>query len=259
MAINVAEYISQLAQTAGLDEADKAVLLKAAGNEKFAKGLEADVLRQADYSRNMDQLAVDKKKSADYYAELLQWNAAKKAEYDELLASGRSPAAAAAVTGFTAEEAKKLLTEENAKRDANMIGLFKTGLKLQGQHMTEFREPLDIDGVVKLAQDKSLSFEQAYNEMIGPRRTAMSAESLKTQLDARYAEGARDALSKHHIPTNATPPEYRVLLDRDPQKQVGAGEYVLNSGVKTPEMERQLKENFAAAWNTAQGTTSSTT
>lgn len=260
MAINVAEYISQLAQTAGLDEADKAVLLKAAGNEKFAKGLEADVLRQADYSRNMDALDKQKTASSDYYKKLLLWETEQKKAYeDAIAAAGGHQVVQSVATGFTAEEAKKLLTEENAKRDANMIGLFKTGLKLQGQHMTEFREPLDIDGVVKLAQDKSLSFEQAYNEMIGPRRTAMSAESLKAQLVAAREEGARDALSKHHIPTNATPPEYHPIFDRDPKKQVGADDYVANSGVKTPGMERQLKENFATAWNTAQGTTSSTT
>ena len=140
-----------------------------------------------------------------------------------------------------------------------MIGLFKTGLKLSSQHLTEFREPLDIDGVVKLAQDKNLSFEQAYSEMVAPRRSAVSAESLKAQIDAARAEGARDALSKHHIPTDAQPREYHPIFDRDPKQQVGADDYVPNSGRLSQSAERTLKENFAESWNNAQSATSSTT
>lgn len=259
MALDVGDYLTQLAQTAGLADEDKAGLLKAAGNEKFAKALEGDVLRQSEFSRNMDKLKADEKKSADYYAQLLQWNADKKAEYDALMAAGSTHRDAAAASGFTAEEAKKLLAEENIKRDVNMLGLFKTGLKLAGQHLAEFKEPLDVDGVVKLATEKNLSFDQAYNELIAPRRSTISAESLKAQLAAAREEGAKDALSKHHIPTDAKPKDYHPIFDRDPKKQVGADDYVPNSGRLSPGSERSLKENFADAWNNAASASSSTT
>src|ERR1035441_4457795 len=83
MALDTKQYIEQLAQAAGLSDEEKAEILKVTSNEKFAKALGDDVLRQQDYSRNMDALKADQTKTATYYQSLVTW----KAEQDQILAA----------------------------------------------------------------------------------------------------------------------------------------------------------------------------
>lgn len=258
MAIDTKQYLDELLAEAGVaaDDPKRQVIAEVFGNEKVSKKWSADVMRQSDYSRAQDALSAEKKKTADYYASLLQWGTDKDAELkarEAALSSTVQPGA------FDIAATEKKWEERLQKTEGQFLSLLETGMSLASRHVAEFKEPLDTAALKKIAQEKNLSLTQAYDEMVAPRRAETSAATFKAQLVAAREEGARDALSKHHIPTNATPPEYHPIFDRDPKKQVGADDYVANSGVKTPGMERQLKENFAAAWNTAQGTTSSTT
>lgn len=265
------EYLEQLAQTAGLSQEERDNILKVAtANEKFAKGLEEGVLNRSDYSRNMDELRKKQTETQTYYASLLETtnknqqvvneHAAMvqryKAQYGDLDESGERKVIPTDNGNFIS---KKEYEEELKRRDANYIGLLEVGLDIVGKHMYEFKEPLNIAALKKEAIEKNLSLQQAYDQMVMPRRTEAQAAALKTQLDAARAEGARDFASKHKLPIDSAPREYHVIHDRDPKQQVGVEDYVPGSGQLSPAATRKLRENFADTWNSAQeaGTSSS--
>src|SRR5882724_866075 len=90
MAVDIKQYIDQLAQTAGLSQEEKDNLLKVAANEKFSKGLEENILLRSDYSKNMDALKADKaakdKEISDYYQAELVRTANNKKNFDQYAA-----------------------------------------------------------------------------------------------------------------------------------------------------------------------------
>src|SRR6266498_519417 len=176
MALDVKQYIEQLAQTAGFSDEEKASVLKAVANEKFAKSLGDDVLRQQDYSRNMDALKTKEKATTDKYHELVTWKAGEEQKINDFWttyqANGGQPVVNSDyLTKKELAEFQAKQQEELNKRDQNYIGLLKVGMRLASQHVNEFHESLDTEALTKIAVDKNISIEQAYNEMVGPRRT----------------------------------------------------------------------------------------
>lgn len=267
MPVNEQQYLDELLAEAGVaadDPRRQAITEVFIGNEKAKKKWSGDVMRQSDYSRAQDQLRVDKEKTAKYYQDLVTWNATQEQAYKDALAAagGQQQQVIQQVQPDELVKLRKEFETRLTESDGKYVTILEQAMEIASSHPLEFKESLTperIGELKKISAERNVSLRQAYNEWVTPRRSETSAAQRKTELDNARAEGARDALSKHHIPTDAKPPEYRVLLDRDPKKQVGADDYVANSGVKTPQMERQLKENFAAAWDSAQSTTSSTT
>ncbi len=252
MALDVKQYIEQLAQTTGLAEEDKAALLKVAGNEKFAKSLGDSVLRQEDYSRNMDSLKADRGKWEKFYNDLVVWKAneeARLAQVQEPIQTVQQPPAEYI--------SMKQFQEELARRDQVTVGLLKDGMRLASAHAVEFHEPLDTAALEKLAVEKNLSLVQAYNEMVNPRRSELQKTQYDNQLKQAREEGARDALAKHKLPVDNQPREFHVLADRDPSKMAGAVDYQPNTGKLSISGERALREGFVEEWQKA-GSTSGT-
>lgn len=252
MALDVKQYIDQLAQTAGLSQEEKDAILKVTANDKFAKALGDDVLRQQDYSRSMDALKAKEKETTDYYATLLGWEAERKQYWDTENAklAGRQPTTQQQPT-FDPTAFEKKWKEELDRRDQQSVGLLKIGMNLASKHAVEFKEALDTEALAKIAVEKNMTLQQAYDEYVSPRR----AEAQKLALDERVRvareEGARDALAKHKLPVDTAPREYHVMFDRDPKKQVGADDYVPNSGRLSHTAERSLRDNFVEDWNKA--------
>lgn len=255
--MNAKEYIEQLAQSAGLSEEEKANVLKVAtSNEKFAKGLEESVLMRSDYSRSMDALKADRTKWEKFYQDNLVWKAQEEQRLAELQAAqnGQPPqqqVVQQVQPDLTAIEKK--WEEKLAQRDGQMIGLLKVGMSLASQHAVEFKERLDVDALEKIAMDKKVSLQQAYDEYVAPRRAQQTEAQFKAKLEEARAEGAREFASKHKIPVDTQPREYHVMFDRDPKKQVGADDYVPNSGQLSPTSARVLRDNFVEAYNSATG------
>lgn len=246
MPVDVKQYLEQLAQTAGLSDEDKANLMKVAGNEKVAKSLGDDILRQADYSRNLDALRADRQKWEKWYADSLQWRADEEAR----LAALTPTTPITPVSTFDAEGYKKLLMEEvnkkTAAQEGQFIGLLKTGLSLVGRHMKEFNEPLDVDALAKVAVEKQQSLDAAYADLVSPRRAEAQKAKYEADLKAARDAGAREFASTHKIPIDTMPREHHPLLDKPTQGVVT--DYTPNSGRLTPTSERSLRDSFVAEW-----------
>src|SRR5216684_502105 len=65
-----AEYLQELARTAGLDDESKAALTKVLANQKFIDEVGKGIARQSDYSRNMDEVT---KLRTETEAKLTEW------------------------------------------------------------------------------------------------------------------------------------------------------------------------------------------
>jgi len=250
MAVDVKQYVDQLAQTAGLSDEEKAGILKALGNEKFAKGLQEGVELRSDYSRNMDAIKAERDKQAKFYQDMLVW---QKAEEDRLAAAYNqlNPTVnpQPQPNTFDPEAFKKSLLDEfnksAAQKEANYISLLKDAVSLGTRHLYEFKEPLDTEVLAKTAVDKGMSLRQAYDEMVAPRRTELQQADFKAKLAAAKLEGAQEFANTHKIPLDTSPREYHPILD----KPSGAvTDYVPNSGRLTPQSERVLRDNFASEW-----------
>lgn len=249
------QYVEELLKAAGVtDESQKQVVLGVFSNEAAAKKLSDDVLRQQDYSRNMDTLKADKDKWSKFYQDTLTWKAGEEQRLADL--DARVKAYEAAYPDGGGERpviqpvqgdfiSKKDFEAEQAKRDGMTIGLIKTMGRLASQHVIEFKEPLDVDGLEKIAVERNIPLIQAYDEMTKPRRTELQQAQWEAKLKEAREAGARDFASTHKIPIDTTPREYHTLFDRDPAKQV---EY--KDGRLTPAGERSLRDNFVESWNT---------
>lgn len=255
MALNTKEYIEQLAQTTGLAPEVKDSLLKAVNeNEKFAKAWGDDVLRQSDYSRNMDALKADRTKWEKFYSDLQVWQAKEEQRYAQahaVLQNGEPPEPVMKPGDYITPQQLK---DEMAQRERTTISLLKDMGRIASAHAVEFKETLDTDALEKIAVEKNLTLTGAYNEMVRERRDVSQKEKFTNQLQQARDEGARDALAKHKLPVDTQPREYHVMADRDPSKMAGGAEYVPNSGRLTPQGERSLREGFAEEWQKAGST-----
>lgn len=254
MAVDVKAYYEGMLKQAGVSEAKRQALVAQLDDAEVAKALADDAiaprLRQDEFSRNMDALKTDKQKTAEYYQTLVTWKADQQRILDEAAANGGRQEVIQQVQPDLAKLEKKW-EEQLAQRDGQMIGLLKTGMSLASQHAVEFKERLDVDALEKIAIDKKVSLQQAYDEYVAPRRAETTQAQRTAEIAKAREEGAREFASKHKIPVDTQPREYHVLLDRDPKKQVGADSYVPNSGQLGPADTRQLRENFVNAWETA--------
>lgn len=258
MAISAKEYYEGVLKQAGVSEAKRQALISQLEDPELAKALADDAiaprLRQEEFSRNMDLVRQEKEKTTKYYADLLAW----KAEQDRILAeaanggrtvnNGGEVVNGEYLTKKELEALKKEFSDELSKMSTNQITITKMMGRLASQHVVEFREPLDVDALEKVAVEKNLPLPQAYAEMVAGRRASLSEEQRKAELAKAREEGAKEFASKHKIPVDTQPREYHVLLDRDPKKQVGVDDYVPNSGQLSPRAEQQLRENFRTEW-----------
>ena len=251
MAINVKEYLEQLAQTAGFSDEEKAGLLKAVTNEKFSKGLSDDILRQQDYSRNMDSLTKEKQRTTDYYSTLLNW----KAEQDRLYAeaTGVQPVVQNGdyLTKKDLDALEKKYQDEFTRREQVQIALLKDGMRLASQHAVEFKEPLDTEVLAKIAVDKNISLRAAYEDMTAPRRAEFTSAQRKQEIADAEARGAREFASKHKIPVDSSAREAEFGRLNFDHKTSAVQDYVPNSGQLSPTSTRNLRDSFVEAYNTA--------
>ena len=237
----VQEYLDSLAQTAGLEDDVKAALKKALGNEKFAKELENGVKRQSDYSRGMDELKTQKQQVDNQIGQWREWyntavanDAAREEELVRLRGNGNSNVTVTPTVtnpGFS----KKDLDE----REGRMIQIVKQGMRIASSHAAKFGEPLDTDALEKVAVEKGLTLDRAYEEMIRPRVEESRQKEWDEKLKLAREEGVREGLSKREIPGESEKSHHNIF----------------NYGARveaTKGMTGQAKvASFEEAWNSA--------
>ena len=253
MAVDIKQYIAQLAQTAGLSDDEKANLLKVAENEKFSKGLEENILLRSDYSKNMDALKAEKDKAAkewqEYYQKeltrvandkkVLDQYAARVQAYEQQYGSiddGKVVTQQVQSDFLKKEDVDKMLQQQGNQ----MLTILEWVGQKPIQHYKTFGEPLDVSAVKKIAMEKGVSLDQAYAEYSSPMAEARQKAEVEKRVADAKAEGAREFASTHKLPIDAKPREYHPIFDRQADAK--------------PVTERDRANAFADAWNNAGAT-----
>lgn len=251
----VKEYLEKLAQEGGMDEATKAAFLKVISNNELLKPLQDGFLRQEDYSRKMDEVSTTRKavetqiaQWRDWYNVAVERDAAREAELIELRkkaggsggdgGSGGAGGGAGGAGGpgyLSKADFEKLMAQERGQ----LIGLTKDAMRIAARHAVEFpKVPFDVNAIEKIALEKGLTVEKAYDEYIRPQVEERNKADVEARIAAARAEGLKEGLSKHGLPDDAsTPRGHHVLFDR-PKPDA------------TPDTRSRVT-NFVEAWNSA--------
>lgn len=246
---DIRKYLESLAQEAGVEPETRDALLKALENEKFQKGIADGVLRQEDYSRSKDELRKLEQTTKDYYNDLLktsEHNRQVVADREAALAKyqdayGPLEGGAARVAAPPADSVtKKELEEALTRLGQQSIMVTKKAMFAASDHLKRFGEVLDPDALEKLALEKGLSIDMAYQELIRPKLDALQTKTHDDALKAAREEGARDALSRHKLPIDdgvKEPHPFFTHLQRDPATAAPT--------------EGALRDSFVTAFNEA--------
>ena len=250
MAVDIKKYVEGLAQEAGLPKEQASAFLQALENEKFAKPLADGILRHEDYSRNSDSLRKEKetfertqKEWKDWYTDVLKTkesnervvaeaNAKLQAYVNTYGELDGSRVVASPVDTGTMEKKYQEMLEKQGKQALYVI---KKATWAAADYMKRFNDVLDLDAVEKIAVEKNLSVEQAYQEYIKPKVTEMDTKAMEAKIAAAKEEGRKEALSGVNLPIDNGPKAHHTFFDR--AKEAPGG--------------RKLSEGFAQAWQEA--------
>jgi hypothetical protein len=238
--MTAAEYLESLAQTAGLDDESKAGLKKALGNAKFVEEVGKGIKRQDEFSRGMDDLRTEKQKVEQQISQWRDWyntavtnDAAREEELVALRAKAGTPTGTPTVTPTATGLTKKELEE----REGRMISIVKQGMRLASRHAAKFGEELDTEALEKLAVEKGLTLDRAYEELVRPRVEAAAKADFDAKLKEAHEQGLREGLSKRDLPGEGAK-SFHPIFGHTKQVEDTKG---MTDG--------QRASNFAEAWN----------
>lgn len=250
MAVDPKQYLSELAKQAGLDDASTQSVLKVLENDKFSKELGNGLTRQSDYSRAQDELRTQQTAFERQQQEWLAWHeqvktadAQRETELQSLRAKANgnpNPNPNGDPTQYvTRADYAKAVQEAETRALNTSVAIAKDAMQCQMDYYTRFGKSLDLDAIQKYAVEHNVTVKSAYDAVIAPEVKAKSDADFEAKLKSAREEGARDALSKHHIPTEEAPSEH-VLFD-----------YLKTPEAPKPASERTRAEAFAAEWEKA--------
>jgi len=215
-------YLEGLAQEAGFDETTKTAVLQALANEKFAKGITDGVLRQDEFSRNLDSVRAEKERLGTWYEEAKAAHEKNLAgiealnKYRETYGSLEDPKPAPVEKHeLPANVVTREDFEKSMKAYAAQTGkVIKSITRSAADHLHRFGQPLDVDDFEKFMVEKDLEPDPAYEKYIAPKVAAKAEEELKLRIERERKEAVLDYASKHQLPVEAKPREHHPLFDQ---------------------------------------------
>lgn len=247
MAADAKTFLTELAQTAGLDPALRDTVLKALDNPNFAKGIQDGVARQADYSRSMDEIRTQAATLAENRRQWQEYHDKNVNYVTELeKKAGVDPARRAAVVTptdgtvtLTRKELDAALETERNKVTAIGVNITKAAVRVMDDYRSRFGKALDLDALEKLALEKNLPIDAAYKELIAPEVKVMDEAAQKKAIEDGVKAGVTAELSKRNLPIDSAPAD---AGDPSPFWQPrGDTPAALSEG--------QRARNFAETWN----------
>jgi len=201
-------------------------LVEGALNEASTQAAVADllgegVLRQSDYSRQLDEARRVKQEAEVWHRNLESWYGEQKsklAEYDALKAAaeggngGHVPPAEPKLPDnlLTTDDFRKQL----ASRDAEWAGFLAVHNQLSFKHFQQFGEPLDVAAVMKEAQQHGVAFDQAYSRVYSEKIQAFEHQKAqqgeaelrkKIEAEVRQQFAAKPPYPTPHASPGASP------------------------------------------------------
>ena len=226
----------------GLSKEQQDAIAAALENETFADEVSKGFMLNADYSRNKKELAAEKKKAeeeyADKYQELSKWakdhsqtiEQAKKVwdDYNKYVqtygpADGQNPNpngnhGAPNGASLTPDQLKTILDERLQQFGGGVTSLVKDAVSLSGDYYKRYGENLpveDLDNFLaeQRKNDPSISLKGAYKLFIEPRLEERRQTEFKEAIEKARKDEREKILSTHHIPVDNGPKEFSPAWD----------------------------------------------
>lgn len=189
MPLNAKDYAAQLLRQGGVPEDQiPAILAKAdahlSGQEIYSRDEYQTMKGRSDAAtkkvQEYDNWYAQTKPIVDGAMTEAQALKAKLAEYE----NGGVP------NGF---DASKYVSREDLEKSLGDVQgrvgtVLKVGLKLASKHAAKFGEELDVDALEKIATERGLPIDLAYQEYVRPRVEAEQAEKHRKEIDQKVAE-----------------------------------------------------------------------
>lgn len=255
-------HFTKLAQDSGLDKDQTASVLQAMENEKFRGSLSQGYKRHEEYSRGLDEVRNEKERLKQWYEkeELPKYQLYSKS-LDELRryqtefgdlgddqglnnggdrnGGGNNNRRAGSGAAMTAEQFEKILEDRLKQRDSAYVGLTKSAVKISADYTKRFNDTLDVDAVEKIALERGLSLDIAYQEYIRPKEQVLMETRHKDEIEKAKLEAVRDYASRHRLPVDSKAQEAHPFFDRKtPATGAGAGDE-----------DRNSRDEFMKGWN----------
>lgn len=259
MAIDIKAYTDELLKAAGVtDDAQRQAVASVLSNSAAVDFIDKSQLRQSDYSRRMDALREQDQKNADYYKTLAQWEAQRKADYDKAFSelgsgNGNGNNGNAADIDKRFKEMDDRYKQVAAQQEQSFITIAKKMGKLASQHAVDFKEALDTDALEKIAIEKKLDLDHAYDALVADRRKAQQDASFAERIKRERLEAVQEFASSRNLPVDSGPRDVgygRMSLIPSKENQVTA---VPHEGRLTPEGYVNLRSGFVDEWNKSGG------
>lgn len=169
------------------------------------------VIRQEDYSRNMNDLAAAKKKNEDYYVELSTWHTGVKTELETLRAAKPAPVADPNKPAPDGNKADITKADVDAMLDTfgrDAAGFVAATNTLSMAHFQKFGEVLDLRPLLEDKRIKELGLNGVYNEVYKEQLAAKAAAATAAEtarLRAEIETNVRRELANQQIPGAISP------------------------------------------------------
>jgi hypothetical protein len=247
-------YWQELADKAGLDPQVVANMNAALGDEAVARTFRQAFVPVPDHHSQLDQIRAEadatKTRYEDWYANTAlpayQTNLngidrlhQYEAVYGEL-SPGEATRSDANALGFKSKaELDKYLDDRLRAERAGTVSLMKSIPKMSVDYLHRFGEVLDTDEIEKISIRDSLPPDLAYERYIAPRVETQRQKDFDAKLKEAREQGAREAMTKNHIPIDSTPRESSPFFDRDAPTPPPANEF---------EADRASRAAFMDGW-----------
>lgn len=209
MAQTAEQYFKQLFTEAGIDDATAGTVLTHFTNPKVADKVNGVLkIAQDDYNAQLGRVkaAEDRvKQYNDWYGTASKQHSDAMTELATLKAAGNGGYQEPQQIDTSKFISKDDLAKFAMDQSARTAGVIKTVGRLASRHAAKFQEELDVDALEKIATEKGLPLETAYNELIAPREEAKRNADFEAKIKAAREEGGREALSRHKLPVDAAP------------------------------------------------------
>ena len=241
MAVDAKTFLTELAQQAGLPADQLEATLKALDNPQFAKGIQDGVVRQSEFSRQMDALAANRTQWQKWHDENVGYVKELEAKAGVDPTRRVAPNTDGTVTLTKAELEKRLKTESD-KTMAIGVNITKAAVRVMDDYRARFGKALDLDALEKLALEKGLPINAAYEELIKPEVQAAEAAASAKKIEDGIKAGVSAELSKRNLP-----------LDQGPAAAADPSPFWGGKAAEQPLSEGQRARNFADTWNQTAG------
>ena len=257
------QYWQDLAKKAGVSEEKMKAISEALGDDTVAKAFKDGFVETPTHHSTLDRLKGEwegKATKAEQDATALRdWYAktgkpafdqfgtltSKLQAYEQTYGAIDGAAdvrQAAHATGLTKEQVEAIVSEKESARNQGVVNLLKDVSYVTADHLTRFKEPVDIDALEAFAVKSGLPLRQAYKEFVNPKVEEQRNTEVEARVKAAREEGARDALSKHQLPVETRPKEAHLFFDRTEKP----------AAVTELQAERQSRESFMETFNNYQ-------